>query len=68
MEGPHEYHTSRLTKKERQGTLFNEVFADKKMRHYARKNYNAVSNRAQASGKKAFKRKRQANVAPWKRR
>eukprot|EP01038_Epipyxis_sp_PR26KG_P005375 gene5375-7453_t len=42
IEGPSEYKSSRLTNKERKGSIVEEILADKSLRDYSKRKYNEI--------------------------
>ncbi|KAK9359767.1 Fcf2 pre-rRNA processing-domain-containing protein [Lipomyces starkeyi] len=61
MEGPTEYFSSRLTKKERKQTLADEILADEKAKTYFKRKYDEIQTVKASGGKnfyKSIKRKR----------
>ncbi|KAK9374890.1 Fcf2 pre-rRNA processing-domain-containing protein [Lipomyces chichibuensis] len=61
MEGPTEYFSSRLTKKERKQTLADEILADEKAKTYFKRKYDEIQTVKVSGGKnfyKSIKRKR----------
>jgi len=64
QEAPHEFFTSRLTRKERKPTLVAALMADERFKAYAKKQVAEVSTKAASGGKVADARRRAASK-PW---
>ncbi|KAK9455122.1 putative rRNA-processing protein fcf2 [Dipodascopsis uninucleata] len=61
IEGPTEFYSARLTKKERKQTLADEILADTKSKQYFKRKYTEIQNTKVSGGKnfyKGIKRKR----------
>jgi len=56
IEGPGEYFSSRLTRKERKQTIVDEILADKSIRDYAKRTYNDIQSK-KAKRRKIFSKK-----------
>ncbi|PVU93678.1 hypothetical protein BB561_003102 [Smittium simulii] len=56
IEGPTEFYSSRLTKKQRKDTIVEELMADSKARSYYKKKYGEIQSKKQSGGKNFYKK------------
>lgn len=56
IEGPTEFFSARLTKKERKQTIVDELMANEEQKHYFKRKYNQVSEKAKSGGKRDYKK------------
>ena len=68
IEGPHEFKTGRLTKRQRQETFADELMQDKSFRYYAKQKFAEVQEQKGSGGKKWYKGKQNRSKQNWKRR
>lgn len=56
IEGPTEFYSARLSKKERKQTLADEIMADNKAKEYFKKKYEEIQKVKTSGGKKHYKK------------
>ncbi|CAO3685986.1 unnamed protein product [Rhizopus stolonifer] len=56
IEGPTEFFSVRLAKKERKQTIVDELMASEEQKHYFKRKYNQVSEKAKSGGKRDYKK------------
>ncbi|KAI9284549.1 Fcf2 pre-rRNA processing-domain-containing protein [Umbelopsis sp. AD052] len=65
IEGPTEFFSSRLTKRERKQTIVDELLADDEARGYYKRRFLDVQSRTQNGGKKHFKKVKGKRAQKW---
>lgn len=65
IEGPTEFFSSRLTKRERKQTIVDELLADDEARGYYKRRFLDVQSRTQSGGKKHFKKIKAKRAQKW---
>ncbi|CAO3665512.1 unnamed protein product [Umbelopsis ramanniana] len=65
IEGPTEFFSSRLTKRERKQTIVDELLADDEARGYYKRRFLDVQSRTQNGGKKHFKKVKAKRAQKW---
>lgn len=65
IEGPTEFFSSRLTKRERKQTIVDELLADEDARGYYKRRFMEVQSRTQSGGKKHFKKQKAKRAQKW---
>ncbi|CEG69195.1 Putative rRNA-processing protein FCF2 [Rhizopus microsporus] len=56
IEGPTEFYSARLTKKERKQTIIDELLANEEQKQYYKRKYSEVSTRTNSGGKRDYKK------------
>jgi hypothetical protein len=65
IEGPTEFFSSRLTKRERKQTIVDELLADEEARGYYKRRFMEVQSRTQSGGKKHYKKQKAKRAQKW---
>lgn len=65
IEGPTEFFSSRMTKRERKQTIVDELLADEEARGYYKRRFMEVQERTQSGGKKHFKKLKAKRAKKW---
>jgi hypothetical protein len=65
IEGPTEFFSSRMTKKERKQTIVDELLADEEARGYYKRRFMEVQERTQSGGKKHYKKLMAKRAKKW---
>jgi len=58
IEGPTEFYSSRLTKKERKETFADELLSNSQLKSYRKRKYTEIQEQKQQGGKKSYKQKK----------
>ncbi|KAL1925737.1 uncharacterized protein VTP21DRAFT_620 [Calcarisporiella thermophila] len=66
VEGPTEFYSSRMTRKERKRTIVDEVMGDGEMRKYYKRKFLEVQETKQSGGKKDKRKAEKQKKAAWK--
>ncbi|KAF7720957.1 hypothetical protein EC973_005670 [Apophysomyces ossiformis] len=59
VEGPTEYFSSRMSKRERKGTILGELLADEESKNYYKRKFNETQERTNSGNKKYYKKLKQ---------
>ena len=56
MESPTEFFSARIKRKDRKGTIVQELLADQKSRDYFKRKYNEIQEKSVSGGKRWYKK------------
>ncbi|RUS18611.1 Fcf2 pre-rRNA processing-domain-containing protein [Endogone sp. FLAS-F59071] len=65
VEAPHEFYSSRLTRRERKSTIVDELAADSEARKYYKRKFLEIQEQKQAGGKGFYKKIKKDRMKPW---
>lgn len=65
IEGPTEFYSSRLTRKERKKTIIDELMADEEAKKYYKRKFLEIQKTKQSGGKKHYKQLKKKRRPKW---